>query len=71
MISRITEDEFTDFPLWEVSAYKPIYDAEVSTDIKFGANRNIQNPGQIYVLNGLLLRNHIGKGFHVIDKYRS
>ena len=60
-------EEPVDFPEGEVGGYRPIYQTDVSTTIEFGANRNIENPGQIYVLNGLLLLNDIGKGFHVID----
>ncbi len=60
-------DELTDFPVGEVSGYRPIYETEVDMTIEFGANRNIVNPGQIYVLNGFLLLNDIGKGIHVID----
>lgn len=67
LLTSCFTEEPTEFPVGEVSGYRPIYETEVDMSIEFGANRNIQNPGQIYVLNGLLLLNDIGQGIHVID----
>lgn len=49
--------------------YKPLYKttAEVRSNIKSNAPREIQNPGKMFIIGNYIFLNDIDKGIHVID----
>ncbi|MFY0592224.1 hypothetical protein [Roseivirga sp.] len=61
------ESTLPDFPKGEVVGYKPVYLSDPDNSIGLVGAREVEDPGQIYLLGDLLLMNDVGKGIHVID----
>lgn len=56
-----------EFPDSDIEGYKPIYASDSNNTVELQGARSIDNPGQIYVKDELLLINEIGEGLHIID----
>lgn len=55
------------FPEGEIVGYQPVYLSDPNMQIELVPAREVENPGQIYLLGDLLLMNDVGKGIHIID----
>lgn len=51
----------------KVQGFRPVYSSNSAMEIKMSAEREINNPGKIYVYGNYLLVNESGKGIHVFD----
>ncbi len=67
-ISGCWPDSFNPtFPEGEVEGYSPIYASEVNLSVSWSGPREVNNPGQIYLIDSLILLVEENLGIHVID----
>ncbi|TAG18227.1 MAG: hypothetical protein EAZ32_14405 [Cytophagia bacterium] len=59
------QDEPTDGPRFDKTAYRPIY--ATLNNIETLPPQPLRKPGKIYIRGNILLVNDIGKGIHIID----